>query len=189
MMVRLALLAFLAVVDATGQTHGMRDQSHQSGVKASVLSLIFTQLPRDIHICATYAYPTVSGSTEVALLTASEHAGWEVRIYDYNRRTGRIESQWQSGKLPPEFGVSSAAHFRLVGPDALHDAENVEFTGCLQHDCPASYAVVVYSPSRRRAFQAIVSEGKTRFSPELEQPSNKVLKAYLDARLIKMQED
>ena len=154
-----------------------------------VFSTIFAQLPTGTHICATYVYPTFSGSTQVALLTATERLGWGVRIYDYNSKTGEIGLHWQSGKLPPEFGVSSAAHFRLVGADILHDGEDIEFSGCMQHDCPESYAVLVYSPSRHRAFHAIITQGKTRFSPELEKPENKVVKDYLSARLLKMQED
>jgi hypothetical protein len=48
----------------------------------------------------------------------------------------------------------------------------------------------VKSPSTRsQRYQAILTQGKGRLSPKLEQAANTVIKAYLSSTLAKMQEE
>jgi hypothetical protein len=75
---RAALSLLCAMIAATAQSGGTRNNSHQPGVFPDVLSSVFRQLPSVIHISEICVHPTFSGSDEIALLTASEQQGWEV---------------------------------------------------------------------------------------------------------------
>jgi len=93
---------------------------------------------------------------------------------------------WQSPSLPSEFAVSSAGHFRTVTADGLHEGTDIEFSGCKAHDCPGSFGLVLYSPSRRRAFQGVVRDSETILSPELDLPENKTPKEYFQKKMKEM---
>jgi hypothetical protein len=177
-----ALFSFLATGESTRTNGGSRDSA---SISNHALSQLLSTLPPDLPVYGIYIYPLYEGSTEIALLTAEKKDGWQIRIYGYDR-TGQFTSKWQSSPFDSEFAVSSAGHFRRVLADGLHEGTDVEFSGCKAHDCPGSFGVLLYSPSRKRAFQGIVRNGEIILSPELDLPENKPLKNYLLKRVQEM---
>lgn len=176
----LAFSVFAAVADSGIQTNS---GLHGSGsIPSQALSHLLSTFPPDFPVYGAQIYPLYDGSTELALLTTAEKDGWQIRIYSYGK-TGQFTSTWQSDPFPSEFAVSSSGNFRRASADPLHDGTDVEFSGCKAHDCPGSFGVLIYSPSRRRAFQAVVRKGETIFSPELNTPENKSLKDYLQRKI------
>jgi hypothetical protein len=177
-----ALSSLLVTAESARTNGGSRDPA---SISNHALSQLLSTLPADLPIYGIYVYPLYDGSTEIAMLTAGDKDGWQIRIYGYDR-TGQFASNWQSSPLASEFAVSSASHFRRVGADGLHEGTDIEFNGCKAHDCPGSFGVLLYSPFRKRAFQAVVRNGEIILSPELDRPQNKPLKDYLLKRVKEM---
>lgn len=170
-----ALSSLLVAAESARTNGGSRDPA---SISSHALSQLLSTLPPDLPVYGIYIYALYEGSTEIALLTTAEKNGWQIRIYGYDR-TGQFTSKWQSSPLASEFAVSSAGRFRRVTADGLHESTDIEFSGCKAHDCPGSFGVLLYSPSRKRAFQGVVRNGEIILSPELDLPENKPLKDYL----------
>jgi hypothetical protein len=173
------VLGVLATVESVGANNHARDPLSISSI---ALSQLFSTLPSNLPVYGLQIYALSHGSTEIALLTATEGNGWQIRIYGYDRN-GKFISNWVSPQLDPEFAVSSADNFRRVFANVQREGPDIEFRGCKVHDCPGSFGVLLYSPSRKKAFQAVVRNGETVLSPELSLPENKPLKDYLLKRV------
>jgi hypothetical protein len=153
-----------------------------ANISSHTLSQFLSKLPPDLPIYGIHIYPLYDGSTEIALLTTALHVGWQIRVHRYSK-TGQVALEWQSASLPAEFAVSSANQFRSVQVDPMHEGTDIEFSGCKAHECPDSFGVLLYSPSRKKAFLGIMQNGKTTLSPELNEPDNQRIKDYLVRRL------
>ncbi len=173
-----AIVGVLVKVEGFGAGKG-RDRL---SIPSAGLSELFSTLPASLPLYGLQIYVLSDGSTGIALLTATENSGWQIRTYSYDRG-GKFLPTWVSPKLDPEFAVSSADNLRRVFADLQHEGADIEFSGCRAHDCPGSFGVLIYSPSRKKAFQAVVRNGKTILSPELDIPENKPLKDYLLKRV------
>jgi hypothetical protein len=170
----ITLLVLVSIVAAAAYSA----QSSSGAIPSQALSRFLSTLPPDFPVYGAQIYPLRDGSTELALLTAAPKSGWQIRIYSYGK-TGEFTIKWKSDPFPPEFAVSSSDNFRGASADPVRESAEIEFSGCKAHDCPGSFGALIYSPSRNRAFQAIVRNGAAAISPELNRPENKPLKDYL----------
>ena len=183
--VPLSIVALSCLLMAAEKGRGVVSARPDS-ISASAFSDLFSKLPPDLPVYTAHIYVD-NGSPQVALLTSSHQDGWQIRVYSRDA-TGKLEPHWQSAPLSLEFAVSSATHLRIVIADYMREDADVEFSGCKPHDCPFSYGVLLYSPLRVKAFQAVVHDNKTTLSPELENPENRLIKDYLLRRVQEIKE-
>src|SRR5712692_9651552 len=72
-----------------------------NNISSHALSQFLSNLPPNLPIYGIHIYPLYNGSTEIALLTAISHVGWQIRVYSHGK-TGPVALEWQSASLPPE---------------------------------------------------------------------------------------
>jgi hypothetical protein len=94
------------------------------------------------------------------LLVAGGHKGWQVQVVSPRAATGYSIS-WKSSWLADAFAVSSP---QALGTYGLGNEEAVTFSGCAAHECPDIFSVLLYVPSRHRAFTATCENGQTSYS-------------------------
>lgn len=128
----------------------------------------------------------------IAMLSGS-HSGWHVTVL--HRVKGGLQVEWQSGRLPEDFAVSSSSRLEI---EDVGDEQVVEFSGCEQHLCggvDGALGLLLYSPSSKQVFTAhyrfddhkpIGSFGSLDFSKNAGDPGNERYKAALRAAMGKL---
>ncbi len=174
-------LAFvlLAILNLPSIIRGAKAQSPGDGLSATEFRNFAKSLPRlPGRIQAIRLFNESSGEkSSVAVATWGERSGW--RLFVFGSRKGQnFQLEWKSGRLDDTFAVGDPSSLRAF--NFLDGTEGISFEGCLRHNCPDVFSILLYVPSLRTAFTATSVYRKVTYSSDMRLPEDEKYKSVLD---------
>ncbi len=172
-------VVLLLLVCAVGGSVCRAQSSFEEATTPTQLAAVARSLPNEQIYSIRLFREQSNDRLSAVVLVGGKHKGWQLQVVSPSAAKGYSIS-WKSSWLADAFAVSSP---QALGTYGLGNEEAVTFSGCAPHACPSVFSVLLYVPSRRRAFTATCENGQTSYAfsqtsvdSQYKEPLNQLLR-------------